>query len=191
MAWISKSSSRSWRCALHLAESHIRPDILIGISRGMWRLWTGWCKERRNGFRNYCLVHPHLQSVANTILRLITLALCTQWLCVCFLSHDREGHWVCDWWRRLTGMEDTRKVYRILTHLHIRAFHNILCKFLQTCQGSSPPDIKIPYNLLHILSNMYGSHSCWSHVSVLQYSYCMPFESSLSLYQCTLLPFVW
>jgi hypothetical protein len=31
-------------------------------------------------------------------------------------------------------------------------------------------------------------HSCYSHVPVLQYSYCMQFHSSLSLYQCTLLP---
>jgi len=35
---------------------------------------------------------------------------------------------------------------------------------------------------------MYGSHSCYSHVPVLRCSYCMPFESLLSLYQCTLLP---
>jgi len=35
---------------------------------------------------------------------------------------------------------------------------------------------------------MYDSHSCYSHVPVLQYSYCIPFEPSLSLYQCTLLP---
>jgi len=39
-----------------------------------------------------------------------------------------------------------------------------------------------------IATNMYGIHSCYSHVPVLQYSYCMPFEYSLSLYQCTLLP---
>ena len=32
---------------------------------------------------------------------------------------------------------------------------------------------------------MYGSHSCQSHVPLLQYSYCMPLQSSLSLYQCT------
>jgi len=31
-------------------------------------------------------------------------------------------------------------------------------------------------------------HSCHSHVPVLQYSYCMRFKSSVSLYQCTLLP---
>jgi hypothetical protein len=37
-------------------------------------------------------------------------------------------------------------------------------------------------------TNMYGSQSCYRHVPVLQYSYCTRFESSLSLYQCTLLP---
>jgi len=41
---------------------------------------------------------------------------------------------------------------------------------------------------VHTVTNMYGSHSCQSHVPVLRYSYCMPFESSLSLHQCTLLP---
>jgi hypothetical protein len=41
---------------------------------------------------------------------------------------------------------------------------------------------------VHTVTNMYGSHSCYSHVPVLQYSYCMPLQSSLSLYQCTLLP---
>jgi len=35
---------------------------------------------------------------------------------------------------------------------------------------------------------MYGSHSRYSHVPVLQCSYCIQFQSSLSLYQCTLLP---
>ena len=35
---------------------------------------------------------------------------------------------------------------------------------------------------------MYGNNSCYSHVPVLQYSYCIQFQSSLSLYQCTLLP---
>ena len=41
---------------------------------------------------------------------------------------------------------------------------------------------------VHTVTNMYGSHSCYSHVPVLQYSYCMLFQSPLSLYQCTLLP---
>ena len=41
---------------------------------------------------------------------------------------------------------------------------------------------------VHTVTSMYGSHSCYSHVPVLQYSYCIPFQSSLSLYQCTLLP---
>ena len=39
---------------------------------------------------------------------------------------------------------------------------------------------------VHTVTNMYGSHSCQSHVPVLQYSCCVRFESSLSLYQCTL-----
>jgi len=41
---------------------------------------------------------------------------------------------------------------------------------------------------VHNVSNTYGRHSCYIHVPVLEYSYCMPFQSSLSLYQCTLLP---
>jgi len=41
---------------------------------------------------------------------------------------------------------------------------------------------------VHTVTNMYGSHSCYSHVPVERYSYFMRFESSLSLYQCTLLP---
>ena len=41
---------------------------------------------------------------------------------------------------------------------------------------------------VHTVTNMYGPHSCYSHVPVLQYSYCIQFQSSLSLYQCTLLP---
>jgi hypothetical protein len=40
----------------------------------------------------------------------------------------------------------------------------------------------------HTVTNMYGSHICTSHVPVLRYSYCTPFEFSLSLYQSTLLP---
>ena len=35
------------------------------------------------------------------------------------------------------------------------------------------------------ITNMYETHRCQSHVPVLQYSYCMPFQSSLSLYQGT------
>ena len=38
---------------------------------------------------------------------------------------------------------------------------------------------------VHTVTNMYGSHSCYSNVPVLQYSYSMPFQSSLSLYQYT------
>jgi len=41
---------------------------------------------------------------------------------------------------------------------------------------------------VHTVTNTYGSHSCYSHVPVLEYSYCMPFQSSLSLYHRTLLP---
>src|SRR5215510_3776131 len=41
---------------------------------------------------------------------------------------------------------------------------------------------------VHTVTNMYGNNSCYCHVPVLQYSYCMQFQSSLSLYQCTLLP---
>src|SRR5215510_6661733 len=41
---------------------------------------------------------------------------------------------------------------------------------------------------VHTVTNMYSNNSCYSHVPVLQYSYCMQFQSSLSLYQCTLLP---
>ena len=41
---------------------------------------------------------------------------------------------------------------------------------------------------VHTFTNMYCSHSCYNNVTVLQQSYCMPFQSSLSLYQCTLLP---
>jgi hypothetical protein len=36
---------------------------------------------------------------------------------------------------------------------------------------------------VHTVTNMYSSH-----VPVLQYSHCIQFQSSLSLYQCTLLP---
>ena len=42
--------------------------------------------------------------------------------------------------------------------------------------------------LEHNFTNMYFSQSCFSHVTLLQYNFCMPFESSLSLYPCTLLP---
>ena len=42
--------------------------------------------------------------------------------------------------------------------------------------------------LVQTVTKMYGSHSSKSHVSVLQYSYCMRFEPALSLYKCTLLP---
>jgi len=41
---------------------------------------------------------------------------------------------------------------------------------------------------VHTVTNMYGSHSCQSHVPVLQFSYFRRFENSLSIYQCTLLP---
>ena len=47
---------------------------------------------------------------------------------------------------------------------------------------------KMIRNLLCALTSMYGSESCPSYVPVLRYSYCMPFQSSPSLYQCTLLP---
>jgi len=47
---------------------------------------------------------------------------------------------------------------------------------------------RTPTKFTPSLTNMYGSHSCYSHVPVLLYSYCMPFESSLLLYQCILLP---
>jgi len=57
---------------------------------------------------------------------------------------------------------------------------------------------------VHTVTSMYGSHSrvtvchsnahchytsahCYRYVRYPQYSYCMPFQSSLSLYQCTLL----
>jgi len=41
---------------------------------------------------------------------------------------------------------------------------------------------------VHTVTNKYGSHSFYSNVPVLQFNYCMPFQSSLSLKQCTLLP---
>jgi hypothetical protein len=41
---------------------------------------------------------------------------------------------------------------------------------------------------VHTVTNMYGGHSCRRGVPVLRYSYCTRFESSLSLYQATLLP---
>jgi hypothetical protein len=58
---------------------------------------------------------------------------------------------------------------------------------------------------VHTVTNMYGSHTtvtvcdsnpdchyisahCYQYVRQPHYSYCMRFESSLSLYQCTLLP---
>jgi len=41
---------------------------------------------------------------------------------------------------------------------------------------------------VHTVTNTYGCHSCYSIVPVLLYSYCKPIETSLSYYQCTLLP---
>ena len=74
-------------------------------------------------------------------------------------------------------------IVAIVSYLSWRVINfSVICP-----RGNVAQNTKLSWNVLRILTNMYGSHSCKSHVPVLWYSYCMPFESSLSLYQCTLL----
>jgi len=91
---------------------------------------------------------------------------------------------------KLYGSHSTVTVCHSNPHCHYISVH---CYQLLNCTVAT---VQLLYAIriltvtisLHTVTNMYGSHSCQSHVPVLQYSYGMLFESSLSLYHCTLLP---
>ena len=75
------------------------------------------------------------------------------------------------------GLADFHKLYGCMYKVILKLSSPLLHHIMHLCMV-----------LVHTDTNTYGSHSCYSHVPVLRYGYCMWFESSLSLYNCTLLP---
>jgi hypothetical protein len=114
-------------------------------------------------------------------------AMCQYCSTVTVCDSNPHCHYIRPHLTNTHGSHSCQSHVPVLQYSYFMGFESSLSQYQSTllpiCTVATAVTISV-----HAVTNMYGSPSCQSHVSVLRYSYCMRYESSLSPYQSTPLP---